>query len=101
VSLSGAYNPTLSFWYRPDLAGGDTLQVSLEGSGLSASRTFAAGGAAEWGHAWLPLNLPDTVSGPLSVSFDLSGGQVSLDEVSLGDGPQIIFLPFILRSSVP
>jgi hypothetical protein len=101
VSLSNAYNPTLSFWFKPDLAGGDTFQVSLEGGIAPVSRTFTEAAAGEWQHAWLPLNLPDTYSGPLTVSFSLSGGQVFLDEVSLGDGPQIVFLPFILRSAVP
>jgi hypothetical protein len=101
VSLSNAYNPTLSFWFKPALSGGDTFQVSLEGSTAPVSRTFTDTTTGEWQHAWLSLNLPDTYSGPLTVSFDLSGGQVFLDEVSLGDGPHIIFLPVILRSSVP
>jgi hypothetical protein len=101
VDISDTYNPTLSFWYKPALSEGDSFQVSLDGGAVSASQTLTAGGGDEWQHAWLALNQPGLYSGPLSVSFQLSGGQVFLDEVSLGDGPHRIFLPVILGSAAP
>ena len=101
VATSDAYNPTLSFWYKPALSEGDSFVVRLEGGTVSVSKTFTAATAAEWQHAWLPLNQPYPFIGSLTASFHLTGGQVFLDEVSLGDGPHTVFLPIILRSVVP
>ncbi|GAB4528086.1 MAG: hypothetical protein Kow0063_04010 [Anaerolineae bacterium] len=101
VALSDTYNPTLSFWYKPGLADGDSFQISLVGSTASTSQTFTANGGDEWEHAWLSLNHPALYNGSLTVSFYLSGGQVFLDEVSLGDGPYMIFLPVVLSLSAP
>ena len=101
VSISGAYNPTLSFWLKPALSGGNTFQVILSDSTSSVSRTFTAASAGEWQHAWLPLNQPDTFREPLTVSFVLTGSQVFLDEVSLGDGPHTVFFPIIHHSAMP
>jgi hypothetical protein len=95
AAVSGVYNPTLSFWYK----GGDTLQVNLEGSTGSASRSFTTSVADRWQHAWLPLNERDLYTGTLTVDFYLDGGQISLDEISLGDGPHTFFLPIIFRSA--
>ena len=75
--------------------------VRLEGSMVSVSKTFTAGTAAEWQHAYLPLNQPYPFTGSLTASFHVTGGQVLLDEVSLGDGPHKIYLPIILRSVAP
>jgi hypothetical protein len=96
VSVSGMYNPTLSFWYKPDLGSADSFEISLQGSSVQASRTFTATAANEWQHVWLPLDVPAQYDGALSVTFHPSGGQVFLDEVSLGDGPHTLFLPLIL-----
>jgi hypothetical protein len=104
ASISNAHNPTVSFWLKPALSGGDTFQVVLETGTISVSKTFTAAAAGEWQHAWLPLNVPEPFSGPITVSFDLSGGQVSqvsLDEVSLGDGPHTVFLPIIQDTTMP
>jgi hypothetical protein len=98
ASISDVHNPTLSFWYKPILTEGDTFVARLEGSTISVSKTFAVGTAAEWQHAYLPLDQPYPFTGSLTVSFHVTGGQVLLDEVSLGDGPHTIFLPIILRS---
>jgi hypothetical protein len=95
AALSGVYNPTLSFWYK----GGDTLQVAMEGSTESASKSFTASPADRWQYAWLPLNLRGLYTGTLTVDFYLAGGQIFLDEVSLGDGPFTFFLPIIFRSA--
>jgi hypothetical protein len=94
AALSGVYNPTLSFWYKGD----DTLLVNLEGSTGSASRSFTAFVPDRWQYGWLPLNQRDLYTGTLTVDFYLDGGQISLDEVSLGDGPHTVFLPIIFRS---
>jgi hypothetical protein len=101
VNVSGMYNPTLSFWYKPDLADTDSFEISLQGSSVQASRTFTATAANEWQHVWLPLDIPDEYDGPVSVTFHLTGGQVLLDEVSLGDGPHQVFLPLVFASSAP
>lgn len=101
VDISDTYNPTLSFWYKPALSDGDGFQVILEGSAVSASQTFTAEGGNEWQHAWLSLRQPNLYSGPVGVGFHLSGGQVFVDEVSLGDGPHTIFLPVILNVETP
>jgi hypothetical protein len=99
--LSGVYNPTLSFWYDLALTGGDSLEVTLnQGSTLLASKVFT-GSTTEWQHAWLALDQPSQYTGTLMVSFHLTGGQVALDEVSLGDGPHTVFLPVILQSATP
>ncbi len=101
VSVSDMHKPTLSFWFKPELLEGDSFRVSLEGGDVSVTKTFTAATAAEWQHAWLPLSQPDPFTGLLTVRFEATGGQVSLDEVSLGDGPYTIFLPFLLRSFAP
>lgn len=102
ATVSGVYNPTLSFWYKPTLSEGESLLVSLsQGSTALASRTLTSATGAGWQHVWLPLNKPDQYTGSLTVSFHLTGGEVALDEVSLGDGPHTVFLPIILRSSTP
>jgi hypothetical protein len=98
VPLLGVYNPTLSFWYKPSLAGGDSFEAALrQGSTLLASKVFTESAATGWQHAWLALDQPSQYTGTLRVSFHLTGGQVALDEVSLGDGPHAILLPVILR----
>jgi hypothetical protein len=100
ADLSGVYNPTLSFWYNPSLTGGDSFEVTLsQGSTLLASKVFTESTPVGWQHAWLALDQPNQYTGTLTVSFHLTGGQVSLDEVSLGDGPHTIFLPVILQSA--
>jgi hypothetical protein len=95
AAISGAYNPTLSFWYK----GGTSLQVNLEGSTGSVSKSFTAPIADGWQHGWLALGQRDLYTGTLTAGFYLAAGQISLDEVSLGDGPRTIFLPIILRSA--
>lgn len=100
VTISDAYNPTLSFWYNPALSGDDSFQVSLHGGALLATETFTAAATPVWRHAWLSLNQPQPLTGTLTVAFQLTGGQASLDEVSLGDGPYVTFLPVIVRSGV-
>ena len=98
VSLSGTYNPTLSFWYNPGLGSGDSLQVSLsQGSTILASKTVTHSVASGWQHTWLPLAQPGRYTGTLTAGFYLTGGQAFLDEVSLGSGPHILFLPLIFR----
>lgn len=102
ATISGVYNPTLSFWHKPALSGGESFQVSLsEGSTVLTSKTFTAATATGWQYAWLPLDRHDQYTGTLTVSFYLMGGQVFLDEVSLGDGPRTTFLPIISRSATP
>jgi hypothetical protein len=101
TSISDVHNPTLSFWYKPILTENDTLVVSLEGSTVSASKSLTANTTGEWQHAYLPLNQPHPFTGSLTASFHVTGGQVLLDEVSLGDGPHTIFLPIIFRSVAP
>ena len=98
VAVSDMHNPTLSFWFKPELPEGDSFRVSLEGSDVSVTKTFTDATPAEWQHAWLPLSQPERYTGLLTVRFESTGGQVSLDEVSLGDGPYTILLPFLLRS---
>jgi hypothetical protein len=93
AAISGAYNPTLSFWYK----GGGSLQVNLEGSTELVSKSFTAPAADRWYYGWLPLDQRDLYTGTLTAGFYLAGGQISLDEVSLGDGPHTIFLPIIPR----
>lgn len=97
VVISGAHNPTLSFWYKPSLSGDESLQASLQGGTRLTSRTFSASAPVEWQHAWLPLNLHSPYSGSVTISFRLSGGQVFVDEASLGDGPYVTFFPVVLR----
>jgi hypothetical protein len=98
VPLLGVYNPTLSFWYKQSLTGGYSFEAALrQGSTLLASKVFTESAATGWQHAWLALDQPSQYTGTLSVSFYLTGGQVDLDEISLGDGPHTIFLPVILR----
>jgi hypothetical protein len=98
VPLLGVYNPTLSFWYKPSLAGGYSFEAALrQGSTLLASKVFTESAATRWQHAWLALDQPSQYTGTLSVKFYLTGGQVDLDEVSLDDGPHAILLPVILR----
>ncbi len=102
VAISGVYNPTLSFWHNPALGGSDSFEVSLsQGATVLVSKVFTAGTAAGWQHVWLPLDRPNLYTGSLTVSFQLTGGQVSLDEVSLGKGPYTIFLPVIFVSTGP
>jgi len=101
VSISDVFNPVLSFWYKPALSGSESFVVSLEGSTVSASKTLPTVAAAKWQHAYLPLNQPYRFTGSLTVSFHITGGQVLLDEVSLGDGPHTVFLPIILHSIGP
>jgi hypothetical protein len=97
VKVSDTYNPLLAFWYRPDLSGDATFEVSLEGE----MQIFTGTGSSDWQHGRLPLGLPGTFDGPLTVTFHLSGGEVWLDEVSLGDGPHTMFLPIVKGSTVP
>jgi hypothetical protein len=98
VPLVGVYNPTLSFWYKPSLTGADRFEAALsQGSTLLASKVFTESAATGWQHAWLALDQPSQYTGTLRVSFHLTGGQVALDEVSLGDGPHTVFLPVILQ----
>jgi hypothetical protein len=98
AALSGVYNPTLSFWYSPALSGGNSLQVSLsQGGTVLASKVFTEDTASGWQHTWLAIDHAGQYAGALTVSFHATGGQVSLDEVSLGDGPRMIFLPVIFR----
>jgi hypothetical protein len=99
VVISGAYNPTLSFWHK----GGDSFQVSLAGSTALVSMTVAAVPPDQWQNGWLPLGQADLYTGTLSVGFHLAGStsQVFLDEISLGDGPYTMFLPIIIRSAAP
>jgi hypothetical protein len=100
ADLSGVYNPTLSFWYNPSLTGGDSFEVTLsQGSTLLASKVFTESTTVGWQHAWLALDQTSQYTGTLTVSFHLTGGQVSLDEVSLGNGPHTLFLPVILQSA--
>jgi hypothetical protein len=99
VVTSETRNPTLSFWYKPTLSKDDSFGVSLGGSIGSVSKTLTE--EAEWQHVWLPLNQPDPYSGTLTVSFQLSGGEVLLDEVSLGDGAHTVFFPLIYRATMP
>ncbi len=101
VSISDAYNPTLSFWYKSTLVGNESFVVSLEGSAASVSKTLTAATGAEWQHTFLALDYPYPFAGSLTASFHVTGGQVLLDEVSLGDGPHSVFLPIILRSLAP
>jgi hypothetical protein len=101
ANVSGMYNPTLSFWYKPDLTGANSFEISLQGSSVQASKTFTATASNEWQHVWLPLDVSAQYDGPVGVTFHLSGDQVLLDEVSLGDGPHPLFLPLILASATP
>jgi hypothetical protein len=98
AALSGVYNPTLSFWYNPALSGGGSFEATLsQGGTLLASKVFTENTPSGWQHAWLTINQPGQYTGALTVDFHATGDQVSLDEVSLGDGPQLIFLPVIYR----
>jgi hypothetical protein len=102
AAIAGVHNPTLSFWYNPALSGADSFEVSLsQGETVLASKAFTAATAAGWQHVWLASGLPGPYNGTLTVSFNLAGStsQVSLDEVSLGDGPHVAFLPVV--SSTP
>ncbi len=103
VPISGVYNPTLSFWHNLDLLGSGSFQVSLsQGEMLLASRVFTHSTtvpsmASGWQHGWLSIGQFRPFTGSLTVGFQLGGGQVLLDEVSLGDGPHAIFLPVVFR----
>jgi hypothetical protein len=99
AALSNVYNPTLSFWYN--LAAGASLEVSLSQGGMPLATQVLDANPGSWQHAWLPLGLADQYSGALTVSFSLDSGQVSVDEVSLGKGPQTINLPIVVRSATP
>ncbi len=101
IPISNVHNPTLSFWHKPALAQGQSVQVSLNGTTELVSKTFTAATQAEWQHAWLPLQYRGEYTGTLTVGFHLTGGQIFLDEVSLGDGPHTVLLPILLRSDAP
>ncbi len=112
--IAGAYNPTLSFWYK--LAGGDgddTFTAQILGDGavqvlnvdLTPSNSFTDTTVGNWRHAWLPLNLTEVYTGNVGVRFSLqqvgpTPASVLLDEVSLGQawgGSNRVYLPVVLR----
>jgi hypothetical protein len=99
VTVANVYNPTLSFWHNPSLGGSESLEVSIsQGGTVLASTSVTQSATTKWQHTWLALGRSQPTTGTLTVSFQLSGGRVSLDEVSLGDGPRLIYLPIIMAN---
>ena len=124
VELQGAWEPALSFWYRPGGLGEDvTFDVALTVVGTDASPSAPASetlpvtstqavclpplGGEGWQHFWCypgPRDAP--LTGTVTVEFRLAGepedsAVVLLDEVSLGatpGGPFKALLPLIARS---
>jgi hypothetical protein len=117
--LTDAWEPVLSFWYRPVTDDADdrfhvTLTVVTQTAGttlpVTATHVFTPdlqGGA--WQQAWYQAGLPDAaLSGRVTVGFhlwndgDAAVTTVYLDEVSLGStpgGPHKVYLPCSLRGS--
>lgn len=105
-SISGAYKPTLAFWYKVDSGDGDdTFTAQILGPGGAAANSFNTGTAGQWQFAWLPLNLTEVYTGPVGVRFSLSQSAgptqtvVYVDEVSLGSVRQImpVYLPIVMK----
>jgi hypothetical protein len=117
VVLAGAWEPALSFWYRPVTTDtGDVFNVILTvvtqtvTPALSASTTriltpsLEAGG---WRHFWYSPGRPDAyLTGTVTMHFqmyddgDQAATTVCLDEVSLGStpgGPYKVYLPLATR----
>jgi len=123
--LTDAWEPVLSFWYRPAITdSGDVFNVLLTtvtqtiGSALPVTTTQALTPALQaggWRHAWayvgrLDAALTGTVTlqfllrhkGSLASPFHSGGGAIALylDEISIGampGGPHRIYLPLSLR----
>ena len=113
--LTGAWEPALAFWYRPEVAGaGDELQVVVtvtEGDRAAAEPlaqilkpSLAAGGWQFF--SWRPGPADAYLTGTVSVEFRLleDGGAptaaVYLDEVRLAPtpgGPFRAYLPLLNR----
>ncbi len=117
VVLTDAWEPVLSFWYRPATpAADDLLNVVLNVVTQTVSPTLPVTatliltpslGVAGWQHLWAPVgpaerSLTATVTVRFWLKDDVEDGAavVYLDEVSLGGtpgGPYKIYLPLVLK----
>jgi hypothetical protein len=73
---------------------------------LTPTGQFSTTTVGDWQHAWLPLDLGETYSGPVGVRFELNQlgptqTLVYLDEVSVGSSfgetAEATFLPVIFK----
>jgi hypothetical protein len=106
-SISGSYQPVLSFWYKIEGGDGDdpfTAEL-LAGSPPAPANSITFSNAGEWQLAYLPLNLTEVYTGPVEVRFNLTQfgptqATVYLDEVAFGaawGGPLKAYLPSIVK----
>jgi hypothetical protein len=122
VTLSGAWEPVLSLWYRPGPTAGDpgaAFTVRLTADGADDRRWPAVAttevltpslAASGWQHLGHYVGPPGTAyTGTVTVHFQVRGGGgqalpvVYLDEVSFGagpGGPKRLFLPLARREVV-
>jgi hypothetical protein len=120
VALSDAWEPVLSFWYRPVVVAGVGQQAAAAPGGFEVFLTTVDCSAAppltstrvltpettvdRWQHVWYyPYQPRAALTGTVSVEFRLTDPaaiSVYLDEVSLGStpgGPLVTYLPLLLR----
>ena len=127
-AFSGAYTPTLTFWYKIEGSGGALTAYISGRDTLSPTATLAfTQPAAGWQLAVLPLNLAEYISdgnggsmlltnttsytGPVTVRFTttVSGGSnavIYLDEVVFGSAQPArkmptIYLPIVMKNYSP
>jgi hypothetical protein len=119
VVVTGAWEPALSFWYRPVSTDTDdlfnvVLTVVTESISttlpVTTTRVFTPSLDADgWQHLWYYPGLPRAaLTGTVTIRFqvwqdgDEAATTVFLDEVSLGatpGGPYGIYLPLVLKGS--
>ena len=106
--ISNGIEPVFSFWYKIDSGDGDDVfTAEILGAGdLTPTGQFSTTTVGDWQHAWLPLDLGETYSGPVGVRFELNQlgptqTLVYLDEVSVGSSfgetAEATFLPVIFK----
>lgn len=87
--------PLLSFWYKTDDA--TTLTAAFLGP-TGTVRSSVLSTATDWTHVTLESGYADSYTGTVGVGFGhSSGGNIYIDEVSIGAGTYSVFLPLILR----
>jgi hypothetical protein len=90
----GMDRPLLSFWHKSDAA----LTVEFLGAaGIVQTQNLSP--AANWTFVTLDSGLENNYSGMVGVNFNYTGGPANIfvDEVSIGAGPNRLYLPIILR----